>query len=72
MIELLGWVATITLLVGYYTNAHGKRYSWLVWFSGNSAMAVYAYFIGSTSILALSAALMILNLYGYNKWKTDK
>ena len=71
-IELIGWIATGMLLIGYYTNAHQQRYSWLIWFAGNSLMSIYAYLIGSMSVLTLSIALMILNLYGYNKWKADK
>ena len=70
--EILGWIATSMLLVGYYTNAHQKRYSWIIWFVGNGLMSLYAHLIGSMSIFTLSIVLMILNLYGYNKWKTDK
>lgn len=71
-IELLGWLATGILLFGYFTNAHQKRYSWLIWFVGNGIMSVYAHLIGSMSVVVLSIVLMILNLYGYNKWKADK
>ena len=71
-IEFLGWIATALLLVGYYTNAHQKQYSWLIWFVGNGIMSVYAHLIGSMSILTLSIVLMIINLYGYNKWRANK
>jgi len=71
-VEILGWLATVLLLLGYFTNAQKKRYSWLVWMAGNTLMGTYAYFIDSTSVLFLSIILIGLNLYGYNKWKADK
>ena len=70
--EILGWIATVLLLSGYVANAHQKQYSWLIWFVGNGLMSVYAHLIGSMSVLTLSIVLMILNLYGYNKWRADK
>ena len=71
-IELIGWVATMLLLVGYYLNAKKLLVSWIIWIIGNSAMAVYAYMIDSMSVVTLSVVLVGLNLYGYKKWKTDK
>ena len=71
-IEILGWVATAILLIGYYLNARKILCSFLIWFGGNTLMGVYAYVIESYSVVALSIVLMILNLYGYNNWKADK
>jgi hypothetical protein len=71
-VEILGWFATVLLLVGYYLNARKKISSWMIWATGNSIMLIYAYLIDSSSIMFLSFVLVLLNLYGYNSWKKDK
>ena len=49
-IELLGWLATIILLVGYLLNARKSICSWIVWFHGNALMLIYALAIESYSV----------------------
>jgi nicotinamide riboside transporter PnuC len=71
-IEYLGWIATATLLVGYYMNAKQLLTSWIVWFFGNLFMLIYALVINSYSVAFLSIALMALNIYGYRSWKQNK
>jgi hypothetical protein len=71
-VEILGWIATMLLLVGYYLNAKQLRVSWLIWMVGNAIMALYAYLIDSTSVTFLSAVLIGLNVYGYSKWSQNK
>ena len=69
MIELVGWLATMILLVGYYLNAKKALSSWIVWFIGNSTMLIYAIIIESYSVAFLSVVLMGMNVYGYFNWK---
>ena len=69
IIELLGWTATLILLIGYWANAHKKLYSWIVWLIGNTLMLIYAVYIGSYSVAFLSVVLMGMNIYGYFSWK---
>tara|TARA_Y100000310_G_C20508168_1_gene727450 strand:- start:349 stop:576 length:228 start_codon:yes stop_codon:yes gene_type:complete len=69
-IEVLGWLATITLLVGYYLNAKKMICSWIVWLHGNALMLIYALAINSYSVAFLSIALVVLNIYGYISWKS--
>jgi hypothetical protein len=71
-IEVIGWVATILLLVGYYLNAKRRISSWIVWMVGNSTMLVYSSLIQSWSVAFLSLALIILNIYGFCKWRDEK
>ena len=68
-IEILGWIATVTLLVGYYLNAKKMLGSWIVWFHGNALMLIYALAIHSYSVAFLSIILMAMNVYGYLSWK---
>ena len=70
IIELLGWTATLILLIGYWANAHKNLYSWIVWLIGNTLMLVYAVCIGSYSVAFLSVVLMGMNIYGYFSWKS--
>ena len=68
-VELIGWVATALLLIGYYLNANKQISSWSFWFIGNATMLAYALLIQSYSVACLSLALMGLNIYGYISWK---
>lgn len=70
IVELLGWTATLILLIGYWANARKKLYSWIVWLIGNTLMLVYAVCIGSYSVAFLSVVLMGMNIYGYFSWKS--
>ncbi len=70
-IELLGWLATLVLLVGYYLNAKKLISSWVLWFVGNSAILIYALLITSYSVAFLSVVLMGMNVYGYISWKNE-
>lgn len=71
-IEVLGWIATAILLIGYYLNAKQKLSSWMFWFIGNAVMLAYAMIIGSHSVAFLSVVLMVMNVYGYISWKKGK
>ena len=72
MIELLGWIATALLLIGYYLNAKKNLNSWLVWLVGNSVMLIYALFIDSYSVAFLSVVLVFLNIYGFRSWRKNQ
>lgn len=68
-VEILGWIATLILLFGYYSNANKSIWSWVIWFHGNALMLIYALAIESYSVAFLSIVLMALNVYGYLSWK---
>lgn len=70
-IEVLGWIATALLLVGYWLNAKKQISSWFFWMIGNSMMLVYAALIESNSVAFLSVVLIALNIYGYFSWKNE-
>lgn len=72
VVEVLGWVATITLLIGYVLNARQHISSWITWMGGNSLMAAYGWLIESYSLLFLSVVLVCLNVYGYFSWKSNQ
>ncbi len=70
-VEILGWISTLILLVGYYLNAKKLISSWCFWLCGNTGMLVYATLINSYSVAFLSVVLMIMNVYGYISWKNQ-
>ena len=69
MINLLGWIATTLILLGYYLNAKQDTSSWIVWFVGNLCMLVYSLLIQAGPQVGLAIALLCLNVYGYIEWK---
>ena len=68
MIEIIGWLATGLILLGYYLNANKKDKSWLAWFIGNIFMAWYSVEINAWPQVGLAIVLMIMNIYGYINW----
>ena len=71
-ISIIGWIGVITVIVGYYLNAHKNIYSWFLWGIGNVLIGIYSYFIEAWSTLFLSLLLIIINFYGWRNWKKDE
>ena len=68
MIELLGWISTGLVLVGYVLNAKDVRTGAMVtWIVGDTGWIVYDFFIDNVSHLVLSLVIITINVYGmYN------
>ena len=68
MIELLGWISTALVLVGYVLNAKDVRTGAMVtWIVGDTGWIVYDFFIDNVSHLVLSLVIITINVYGmYN------
>ena len=74
MIELLGWISTILVLLGYVLNAKQKfKLAMTVWIIGDIGWIVYDFFIVNISHLVLSVVIISINIYGiYNIKKMQK
>ena len=70
--SLLGWLGVILVLFGYYLMAKKDISAWITWFIGNILIGLYSYAIGAHPTVFLSFALVIMNIYGYLKWKTEE
>ena len=65
MIELLGWLSTGLVLVGYILNANNKRLGAMIaWIIGDLGWVVYDVYIANISHMALSFIIISINLYG--------
>lgn len=65
MIEIVGWISTLLVLIGYVLNA--KCYTkpaMVAWIIGDIGWILYDCFIDNYSHLALSAIIITINLYG--------
>lgn len=63
--ELVGWVCTLLVLVGYYLNSIQKYLpAMLIWSIGDIGWIVYDFSISNFSHLALSGTIILLNGYG--------
>jgi len=68
MIELLGWISTGLVVLGYIFNAHGKiTYAMIVWIIGDIGWIVYDFFINNYSHLVLSLIIISINVYGMHR-----
>ena len=68
MIELLGWLSTGLVLVGYILNAKNKRLAAMIaWSVGDIGWVTYDLFIDNISHMVLSLVIISINVYGmYN------
>jgi len=65
MIELLGWISTALVLVGYVLNAKNIRNGAMVtWIVGDIGWVTYDLFIDNISHMVLSFVIISINLYG--------
>jgi hypothetical protein len=65
MIEILGWVSTALVLIGYILNARNIRSGAMIaWIVGDIGWIVYDIFIANISHMVLSFIIISINLYG--------
>ena len=69
LIELIGWIGTFFIPLGYYLNANKLMSSWYAWFIGNLLLMIYSIYMNVYPQVALAIILMGLNIYGYISWK---
>lgn len=71
MIELLGWVSTGLVLLGYICNARGNsKLAMITWIVGDTGWITYDFFIDNISHLVLSLIIIAINVYGIIRiWK---
>jgi hypothetical protein len=65
MIELLGWISTLIVLIGFILNARRNAYwAMIFWIIGDIGWIVYDIFIMNFSHLVLSLVIISINGYG--------
>ena len=65
MIEILGWLSTILVLIGYIFNAKSKYVLAMVaWIIGDIGWITYDLFIDNFSHMVLSLVIISINIYG--------
>lgn len=65
MIEILGWISTALVLIGFMTNATGKPITAMaLWIIGDIGWIVYDIYIQNMSHMVLSTVIIIINIYG--------
>ena len=65
MIEVLGWISTALVLVGFILNAKGIiNWAMVTWIVGDIGWITYDFFIDNFSHLVLSLVIISINIYG--------
>ena len=68
MIEILGWVGTVLVLIGYWANSNLRhRLAMTTWIAGDVIWITYAVFIENWSHMVLSLVIIGINIYGIYK-----
>jgi len=73
MIEVLGWLSTVLVLIGFILNARGY-FTWamFMWIVGDIGWITYDFFIDNFSHLVLSSVIISINIYGIINLKKKK
>lgn len=65
MIEILGWLSTILVLIGFWFNANSKLYlALIIWIIGDIGWIIYDIAINNYSHCTLSTIIILINGYG--------
>ncbi|MBT4207355.1 hypothetical protein HOE22_03320 [Candidatus Woesearchaeota archaeon] len=72
IIDLIGWLGTTMIMIGYYLNAKKYKMCFYVWGIGNVAFLIYSYLINAIPQIAVSVFVLGMNVYGYKQWSKDE
>ena len=72
IVDLIGWLGTTMIMVGYYLIAKKYNTCFYVWGIGNVAFLIYSYLIGAIPQIAVSIFVLGMNVYGYRQWSKDE
>ena len=72
MIEVLGWIGTLLVLIGYWANSNSQhRLAMTTWIAGDIIWITYDIFIENWSHMVLSSVIIGINIYGIYKIITN-
>ena len=71
IIDTIGWLGFFLILLGYYFNARKKLYCFYIWGLGNVLYAIYGFMLDAFPMMAMSAFVLMMNIYGYLSWVRD-
>ena len=72
MIEVLGWIGTLLVLIGYWANSNSQhRLEMTTWIAGDIIWITYDIFIENWSHMVLSSVIIGINIYGIYKIITN-
>jgi len=65
IIQILGWLSTALVLVGYFLNSQQKvKLAMITWITGDIGWIIYDIGINNLSHAVLSFVIIGLNIYG--------
>ena len=70
--DLIGWIGFLFIIAGYYLNAKKYINCFFIWGAGNIIYIVYGYILNAIPIIAMSAFVLYMNVYGYYSWMDKK
>ena len=71
IIDTIGWLGFFLILLGYYFNARKNLYCFYIWGLGNVLYAIYGFMLDAFPMMAMSAFVLMMNIYGYLSWVRD-
>ena len=71
-IDIIGWLATILVLLGFYFNARKNILCFLSWIVGDVLWLYYSYLTDTIPHAGQSFVIIVLNIYGWINWVSRK
>lgn len=69
IVDIIGWIGTITLFAGSLLSIWKHNHSWYWWTVGGICLGYQAYIYGLTNMLLVQILYIPLNMYGLYQWK---
>ncbi len=70
-INIIEWTGVACSLAGSVLNAHGKRFSFVLWTLSAVLLGIVAFSFDRPGWLALQVVGIAINLYGMRNWQAD-
>ena len=69
--DTFGWIFSVIMLAGGYGVAHKRIWGLIALYVGNAGWAVVGYVTGLWSLLGVSVAFAVMDLYAIRKWSKE-
>jgi hypothetical protein len=71
MLDLFGWAISFIMLAGGYGVAHKKTWGLWAFMAGNMGWIYIGVATGLTSLIGISIAFAVMDLYAIHKWNQE-
>lgn len=68
---MIAWIGNVLLLVSMWQLGKKQRAGWITQAVGAACWGIEGYLTDSAALTFIEAVFVAVNLYNFNKWKSD-